>query len=74
MVENRYRNIPDTFFNLKKDSQVKLNLNLTCAGADKTKGSVVVKVVMRSTTCTGMNLLGFFQIYFYIAFKTDFKK
>lgn len=56
-----------TGVNLKKDSQVKLNLNLTCAGADKTKGSVVVKVVMRSTTCTGMNLLDSFEcIYFYI--------
>lgn len=37
---------------LYKNSLINLNLNLTCVGADNTRGSVKVKVVMRSTTCT----------------------
>jgi hypothetical protein len=49
LVREHIARVPKSLY---KDSQVKLNLNLTCAGADKTKGSVVVKVVMRSTTCT----------------------
>jgi len=49
LVREHIARVPKSLY---KDSQVKLNLNLTCAGADKTKGSVAVKVVMRSTTCT----------------------